>query len=884
MSNFIQKKLNIYPHELGRFLWIVVVFFIIFFVTAVFRNYVDTTFLKRFGPQYIPWMLVINGGLTFIVFGVSDRLARRMHDSTLLSGFLVFYAGMVTGMFFLIKADVSLAYPILYQLLYLLDTILLVYLWNICGDLFDARQGKRLFPLITASQVLATTLGNFGTRPLSELIGRDSTLLVFSSVCLAMAVYLTSSSRKIMGDIQKKTAKVKAKAPRKKLSEIPGIVKEYPIVRYLIIVGLIPNILLPIFTYQFSIIANNTFPSEADLITFLGVFRGAMTAATFILLFTVGRVYSKIGIANAALVHPINFTLIFSGLSLFFNIYVAAAGQFTLRLVQRTVAGPVTKVLFNIIPAELMTWSRSFVRGTVVKVGMLTGALMMIGLKPIMDAQMMAPIAVVLALYFLVETIVFNRRYRRGLKQVIVEQRVDFDQISRVRASDCGDGTMEGTGVSVEDREDRALAEVVTCPLIPPAAALEQLDDDSPRARAEAALSFAHSHDPRAVRRLVMALDDDETVRKAAIDALISYGESILPYLESALMGNSVRIQRGILEVIRISGFRDFEMLPFVGTKMIEAFSNLIALHVLESEEDSAGGEMLKVHLIEKNDEILSLVFHALWVFYADMRLMYEALRSEDASVAVEMVEATLDKNLATYLIPLIEGLPLEEKIEQGRKLLPIIRKENRERILTILAHAEDPCTRLMALFYIGEHLADPSFIPTLESLEGDSSPQVQQVVRYALRRCLNEVAPMPDVIDRINKLKSFTIFEGMGVRELQAISSVAVTENFPQDEVLIHEGEENSSIFLIVSGKIGVYTDYGAENEVHKVTLGEGAFIGELSLFTKALANATCVAIEPTEAFVIRHHQFQEIMKIYPQIGINLCTFLATKLSQTTY
>ncbi len=28
----------------------------------------------------------------------------------------------------------------------------------------------------------------------------------------------------------------------------------------------------------------------------------------------------------------------------------------------------------------------------------------------------------------------------------------------------------------------------------------------------------------------------------------------------------------------------------------------------------------------------------------------------------------------------------------------------------------------------------------------------------------MNEVAPMPDIIERINKLKDFTIFEGMGV------------------------------------------------------------------------------------------------------------------------
>lgn len=885
MANFIQKKLNIYPHEVGKFIWIVAVFFVIFFVTAVFRNYVDTTFLKRYGPQYIPWMLVINGGLTFVVFGISDRLSRKMADHIVLSGFLIFYAAMVIGMFFLIKMDISLAYPILYQLLYLLDTILLVYLWNICGDLFDARQGKRLFPLITASQVLATTLGNFGTEPLARIIGRDTTLLVFSGACLAMAFYLAPSAKRVLGDTTQKVAKAKAKAPKMKMSEIPGIIKEYPIIRYLIVVGLIPNILLPIFTYQFSVIANNTFPTEQGLITFLGLFRGVMTAATFILLFTVGRVYSKMGIANAALVHPINFALIFSGLGFFFNIYFAAAGQFTLRLVQRAVAGPVTKVLFSIIPGDLMTWSRTFVRGTVVKVGMLTGALLMIGLKPVMDAQSLAPIAAVFALYFLFETIVFGRRYRRGLKQVIIQERVDFDQISQVRASDCNEGNVELGHLGVEDRLEENLDEVTTCPTIPTAVALDQLNDSNPMTRAEAAASFTNSLDYRGVRPLVSHLNDDELVRKAAIDSLIAYGNGILPYLESSLVGTPARVQRSILEIIRISGFREFEMLPFIGDKVYEAFSNLVALKVLTRQEDCVSVEMVRTHLIEKNDEIMSLVFHALWVFYADMRLMYEALRSEDGSVAVEMVEATLDRQLSPYLIPLVESLPLDEKIEQGRKILPVMRKENLERILTILAHADDPTTRMLALFVIGECCPGPHFIPTLEAaVDSDSSPEVRQVAHFSLAKCLNEEASMPDVIETIMKLKSFTIFEGMGVRELQAISSVSTSEVYPDGEVLIKEGEENGSIYLITSGKVAVYTDYGSEDQVQKVVLGEGAFIGELSLFTSALANATCVSDGEAETFVIRHHQFQEIMKIYPQIGINICNFLATKLRDTIY
>ena len=130
------------------------IFFAVFFVTAIFRNYVDTAFLKRYGPDYIPWMLVISALLTMVVLAYADRIAKRFSDTYLMTLVLAGYAAGVTLCWLMVKSKFTIVYPILYQFMGLLDSILLVYLWNIAGDLFDARQGKRIFPLVTAAQVL----------------------------------------------------------------------------------------------------------------------------------------------------------------------------------------------------------------------------------------------------------------------------------------------------------------------------------------------------------------------------------------------------------------------------------------------------------------------------------------------------------------------------------------------------------------------------------------------------------------------------------------------------------------------------------------------------------------------------------------------------------
>ncbi|MEI8183680.1 MAG: cyclic nucleotide-binding protein, partial [Desulfomonile sp.] len=554
MKRFLEKTLKIYEHEVARFTWLAVIFFAVFFVTAIFRNYVDTAFLKRYGPDYIPWMLVISAVLTIVVLAYADRVAKRFSDTYLM--ILVFggYAAAAILCWFMVKSKLSIVYPALYQLMGLLDSIQLVYLWNIAGDLFDARQGKRIFPLVTAAQVLGSTVGSFLTRPITYGIGEDAALLVFALVFILTAVFMITTARKIVGETRPKAAATKKAPETKRLREIPGIMKEFPIIRFLIICGLIPNVLLPIFSYQFSVIANSSFASEQSLITFLSMFRGATTLTAFVILLFAGRLYSAMGLPNASLVQPINFAIVFGALTTFFNIYVAAYGQFTLILIQRAIAGPVNKILFNVIPKALVSWSRSFIRGTVLKVGMLAGALLMIFLKPVMEPHDFAYIAAILAVYWTFETLVFRKEYKRILKQVIVVDKIDYDQIEAVQTFDAG-GAPIGLESAVVDMlpQEKVEEEARLAPMAPEMA-ITMLDDPSPAIRAEAALALAVNPDMRAARKLTRCLEDlDNQVRNAAMEALIAFPAEILTILEASILDASLRGKQAILEVIRLS-------------------------------------------------------------------------------------------------------------------------------------------------------------------------------------------------------------------------------------------------------------------------------------------------------------------------------------------
>ncbi|MBI5570846.1 MAG: HEAT repeat domain-containing protein [Desulfomonile tiedjei] len=883
MRRFLEKRLKVYEHEAASFEWLAVIFFAIFFVTAIFRNYVDTAFLKRYGPEWIPWMLTISALLTIVVLAYADRIAKRFSDTYLMLLVLGGYAVGAALCWLMVKSQLSIVYPILYQLMGLLDSMLLVYLWNIAGDLFDARQGKRIFPLVTAAQVLGTTVGSFATRPITHGIGEDAALLVFGAVFLLTALFMAKTSRGIVGDPRPKQAPAKKQAEKKRLTEIPGIMKQYPIVRFLIICGLIPNVLLPIFSYQFSVIANSSFASEQSLITFLSVFRGSTTLVTFLILFFVGRLYTKMGLPNASLVQPVNFAIVFAGLTTFFNIYVAAYGQFTAILIQRAIAGPVNKILFSVIPKALAAWSRTFIRGTVLKVGMLAGSLTMILLKPVMQPHDFAYIAAALAVYWVFETLLFRKEYKRILKQVIVADKIDFDQVEAIRTFDAGGAPVGLESATAEMLETEKAEEEIKPTAMAPDIALKLLDDPSPSFRTEAALALAVHPDMRGARKLIRCLEDlDDEVRTAAMEALIAYPAEVLPFLEASLLESSLRGKQAILEVIRLApAVSDFEMTHLFARSVEEAYGNLIVVRRLQELEDHASVQMLKQHLLARNDEILSLLFYALWVFHADMRLMYQALKSENASVAIEMVETSLRGQNLPYLVPLIDDLPLDEKIEKGRKLFNLVARDQPERLLALLAHSEDRVTRTLAVFVMADLLPNQALIPVIESLLEDRDPFVRQVAEYASAKAMGKEAQMPEILDIIHKLKTFALFEGLGAREVHAVASITKPQALHNGDIIIRSGEENPSIYLVLSGKIVTYQDYQTPQQKELRTTEQNGYLNFVPMFTHLPPANTSVVTEDAEVLVLPQSQFHEIMRVYPQIGLNLLKLAAMMFRQ---
>ena len=880
MKRFLSKTLNIYDQEIGKFLWIGAIFFGIFFIMAIFRSYVDTTFLKRYGAGSIPLMLLINGVATIVVFWFMNRLNIKFPDHRLLSGFLMSCALAITILFFMIQGGSVIAYPVLFQILNLQDSFFLVYLWNMACDLFDARQGKRIFPLIMAGQVLGTAAGSFVTVPLAAYAGYEPLLIVASAGYFIVASAIALSAGRMLGFLVPE--KTEGERLGKRPDEILSIMRQYPIIRYLIISGLIPNILLPVFTYQFSVIAQHSFASEHSLLTFLSVFRGGTTVISFFLLFIVGRAYTRIGLPNASMIQPLNFAFTFTALIPYFNIFTAAYGQFSTIFIQRAIAGPANKVLFNVVPEAVAVWSRLFVRGTVIKAAVIIGALIMVVLKPVVSAKGLAPVAAVIALYWIYETVLFKRRYKEGLKQVLMDGGIDFDRIkSEIAMEQDVTPMVFRAGSIAAGRPEGLRGEMAHQGDMTPDTALKQLHSKDSLARAQAVIFFGGHRDPRAINGLVRSLGDKEIVRERAIESIAAYGEDARPFLETALLDSPIRIQLGILEAVRYSDVKDFDTIPFMFKALIAAYNNLIAAEALSRHPGSHSYDMLRTHLHEQNEEIMGAVFYALWIRYDDMRLMYESLRTGNVSAAVEMVEASVDRETARYLIPFIDEIPFAEKIKRGREILPLLQSNDMACIFSGLAGSDEPVTRMLVAYAVGEHEPRMGLYPVAERLLNDRDEGVRQSAAYAVQRCMKGDTKMPEIVYDMDILKKEALFEGITIKGYNAIASIAAQKFYKAGDILIGEEKEVLLLYIITDGQVNVFTHYGTDRQQLTGTVTDGGVLGELYLFSHLPARETyTVASDFLEALVFKRHAFYEIINLHPQIGINLCRQFAVRLA----
>jgi CRP/FNR family cyclic AMP-dependent transcriptional regulator len=104
----------------------------------------------------------------------------------------------------------------------------------------------------------------------------------------------------------------------------------------------------------------------------------------------------------------------------------------------------------------------------------------------------------------------------------------------------------------------------------------------------------------------------------------------------------------------------------------------------------------------------------------------------------------------------------------------------------------------------------------------------------------------------------------------------------FPRNAVVIQEGDETNSLFVIISGRVRVYLSDDGGREITLATQEPGEYFGELTL-DGGPRSASVMTLEPTQCLVVRHEELQKFVAGNPEFAVHLIRDLMRRTRRLT-
>jgi len=187
-----------------------------------------------------------------------------------------------------------------------------------------------------------------------------------------------------------------------------------------------PNVVIPILNYQFNFAIDQTFATEGGMLTFFGYFRGVLNTISLIILLFVGRIYSRWGLPVALMFHPFNYILAFIALLLRFDLFSAMYARISTNVLRTTINNPARAVLMGLFPKSSRTVILPFLRGTVVRIGILAGSGFIMISEGFVHPRYLSLVAVLFAGGWIAASIILKRGYSTILSDLISKDMLDL--------------------------------------------------------------------------------------------------------------------------------------------------------------------------------------------------------------------------------------------------------------------------------------------------------------------------------------------------------------------------------------------------------------------------------------------------------------------------
>ena len=131
------------------------------------------------------------------------------------------------------------------------------------------------------------------------------------------------------------------------------------------------------------------------------------------------------------------------------------------------------------------------------------------------------------------------------------------------------------------------------------------------------------------------------------------------------------------------------------------------------------------------------------------------------------------------------------------------------------------------------------------------------------------------DALDKVDILQGMFLFRDLDMRELARVLEASRVCFAAAGEVLIREGSQDYSLFLVLAGELEIL-----KREAVLARVGRGGHVGEMALVTGAPRSASVRAAQDSRYLEISREHWLALLHTAPATGVKLLSALAAELS----
>jgi len=132
--------------------------------------------------------------------------------------------------------------------------------------------------------------------------------------------------------------------------------------------------------------------------------------------------------------------------------------------------------------------------------------------------------------------------------------------------------------------------------------------------------------------------------------------------------------------------------------------------------------------------------------------------------------------------------------------------------------------------------------------------------------------------------LQNIDLFDGLNETDLAVLEQHCTTRQYPANTILINEGDETDSMYVILAGEAKVFMSDDSGKEVTLNILADGDYFGELALLDDMPRSASVMTMQPSKLLVISKTEFRRCLGDHPEIATNIIRCLSQRVRSLTH